>query len=231
MTSTDPGNALFNVFCQNEYWAILRWGNMRWLGNERKRGVRVFLFWSFPGDQTSWLTNFQRGNFSEQSILHLTSMEHLSFLYFLYFASCLCFLTPPFSLVWYYVWTQSLSIMQNIRNKVSAHEIVCTASLITQISFAKCPDETVFSLVLHLRTFGWLRRYRGGVCSAERRRLVRQTCVQQLILILGIGIIDTETKLEKKQFAVITPKHIYDQSLLLLIPLQLVFWLCSFPYF
>lgn len=25
------------------------------------------------------LTNFQRGNFSEQSILHLTSMEHLSF--------------------------------------------------------------------------------------------------------------------------------------------------------
>lgn len=99
MTSTDPGNALFNVFCQNEYWAILRWGNMRWLGNERKRGVRVFLFWSFPGDQTSWLTNFQRGNFSEQSILHLTSMERLSFLIFFILLPVCVFLLLHF--LWY----------------------------------------------------------------------------------------------------------------------------------
>lgn len=75
MTSTDPENALFNVFCQKEYWAILT-GKMRWLGNERKRAVR-FSYLKFP---RRWFTNFQRGNFSEQSILHLTSMEHLSLL-------------------------------------------------------------------------------------------------------------------------------------------------------
>ncbi len=50
MTSTDPGNALFSVFCQNEYWAILT-GKMRWLGNERKCGVR-FSFLKFS--QVTW---------------------------------------------------------------------------------------------------------------------------------------------------------------------------------
>lgn len=55
MTSTDPGNALFSVFCQNEYWAILT-GKMRWLGNV----VWGFLFWSFPGDQSSWFTNISK---------------------------------------------------------------------------------------------------------------------------------------------------------------------------
>jgi len=52
-----PRKCLIQCLLPNEYWAILR----------------------CPGDQTSWFTIFQRGNFSEQSISHLTSMEHLPF--------------------------------------------------------------------------------------------------------------------------------------------------------
>lgn len=140
MTSTDPGNALFIVFCQNEYWAILRWGNMRWLGNERKGGVGFF----FPAvsQVTRQVDLLISKEATSQNKAFCTSPQwNIYLFYFLYFAFCLCFLTPPFSSVWYYVWTRSLSIIQNIGNKVSAHEKVCTPSLITEISFAKCPDE------------------------------------------------------------------------------------------
>lgn len=80
---------------------LLRRGKMKWLGNERKCGVRFFFLWSFPGDQTRWFTNFQRGNFSEQSILHLTSMEHLSFFIFLFLL--FCFLYFAFFLL-HFLW-------------------------------------------------------------------------------------------------------------------------------
>ena len=102
---------------------LLRRGKMKWLGNERKCGVRFFFLWSFPGDQTRWFTNFQRGNFSEQSILHLTSMEHLSLIsYFLLF----CFLYFVFFLLHFLWYGFTFEHDPSVSFKVSAREQVCT---------------------------------------------------------------------------------------------------------
>lgn len=110
-------------------------GEMRWLGNERKCG-ETFLFRSVPGDQSSWFTNFQRGNFSEQSILHLTSMEHLILLTFfislsvflfsfrVVFCMVLNLSTTPLSKY----WEQSkVSVREKSRHTVKRYlNITCT---------------------------------------------------------------------------------------------------------
>lgn len=106
-------------------------GKMRWLGNN----VQCDVF--FPqGEQTSWFTNFQRGIFSEQSILHLTSMEHLSPLNFFDLFLCFCSLTPP---ILYHVETQPPQFL---------YTLICNPNIL----FSSQP---FFSHVLHVKQLGW----------------------------------------------------------------------------
>lgn len=70
----------------------------------------IFFFpCGFP-EQTKWFTFFQRGNFSEQSILHHTSMEQFLFLILL---SVFVFFPLSFHSVWWQVRTWSFGIFPN----------------------------------------------------------------------------------------------------------------------
>lgn len=66
MTSTDPGNALYYVFCQNEYWETFT-------GKIRHPLV------------TRQVQNLQRGNSSEQSVLHLNETGVSPCVFFVFF--------------------------------------------------------------------------------------------------------------------------------------------------
>lgn len=134
-----------------------------------------FFFWSFPGDQSSWFTNFPK----RQLLRTKHFAPHLSGTFILYcslhFSSCLSFLTLPFSLVyWYSVWTWSLSIIQNSRNNIkflhmkkfehqemsSKYLLICTV-ILGRASLQSCATCQTF----------WLRS-----CSTQRHFLVKQAC-------------------------------------------------------
>lgn len=163
MTSTDPGNALFSVFCQNEYWAILT-GKMRRSGNVGWG----FLFWSFPGDQSSWFTNFPK----RQLLRTKHFAPHLNgtfiFCYSLYLSLCV-FLFLFFILLhflWYgikYEHDPSVSF-KNIGNKFKSRKKVCALRNATSI----CTYVSTFQFFLGSCSVKWRCEHHSQAASTGR---------------------------------------------------------------
>ena len=108
MTSTDPGNALYYVFCQNEYWETFT-GKLR----------HPFV--------TRQVQNFQRDNFSEQSVLHLNVIGFSMWVFF--FSPLKVSLYPKL------VWDDILHQYQSIR---SANQTIKRAPLFSNKAFWAC---------------------------------------------------------------------------------------------
>lgn len=93
--------------------SIEQFWQARWNGNGRKYGVSLFSAVSQATSQVDLLI-FQRRSVSEQSILHLTTVEHLSLL--VLFVSLSVFLFLVLHVIKFeYQW--SLGLIQNSRNK------------------------------------------------------------------------------------------------------------------
>lgn len=104
MTSTDPGNALFNVFCQNEYFEKIFLTEKIWF----------FFFPAVFRNRQNDLLFSKEATFSEQSILHHTSMEQFPFFILL---SVFVFFPLSFHSVWWQVRTWSFGIFPNRSDK------------------------------------------------------------------------------------------------------------------
>ena len=99
MTSPDPGNALFIVFCQNEYWEIST-GKTRWLGKWKEMWCEVFF--SEVSQATGRVELLISKEATSQNKAFCTSPQWNISSYFLYFCFFLFFfLSPLFSLVCY----------------------------------------------------------------------------------------------------------------------------------
>lgn len=90
-----PWECLIQCLLPERVLRIFWTGLMRWLRGWKETRCEVFFSWSFPTRQI----NFQRGHFSEQSILHLNGKFYFSSDSSIFIFCFILFFTPPF--LWY----------------------------------------------------------------------------------------------------------------------------------
>lgn len=124
--------------------SILRWGEMvrRWKQTWREVSEVSQV------TRQSWFTNFQRGNFSDQKAFCTSPQWNIYlFLISLFLLSVFGFLTPPFSLVWFYIWTRSLSSIQKYWEHSFLHTLTCNLNIFFFCKYAQRVCKAGFSTV------------------------------------------------------------------------------------
>lgn len=98
MTSTDPGKALFNILCRNDYSEIFT-----------GKDDMVAVFFSVVSQVTSQVDLLISKEASSQNKAFCTSPQWNIYLFFsFFFVSPCCFCCfHSFALIWYYLWTWS----------------------------------------------------------------------------------------------------------------------------